>query len=96
MGGTSYGSYEVCDTYPQVLVVPSAATDDELKSTANFRSRGRIPVLGCTQKLKAVLLVAFNHWLVSVEGVLEMMKDTFKQLWMRTLNHTKFILWMHV
>lgn len=38
-------SYELCDTYPAVLAVPSTATDDYLKSVASFRSRGRIPVL---------------------------------------------------
>ncbi len=38
-------NYELCDTYPAVLAVPSAATDDYLRSFASFRSRGRIPVL---------------------------------------------------
>ncbi|CAK8683624.1 phosphatidylinositol-3,5-bisphosphate 3-phosphatase MTMR2-like [Clavelina lepadiformis] len=37
--------YELCDTYPQLLAVPSPATDDDLKQVAQFRSRGRIPVL---------------------------------------------------
>lgn len=38
-------NYEVCDSYPQVLAVPAQATDDEIRAVANFRSRGRIPVL---------------------------------------------------
>lgn len=37
--------YELCDTYPSVLVVPSTASDDDLRYVASFRSRGRIPVL---------------------------------------------------
>lgn len=37
--------YELCDTYPAVLAVPSAANDDFLRSVASFRSRGRLAVL---------------------------------------------------
>ncbi|CAG2110539.1 unnamed protein product [Medioppia subpectinata] len=37
--------YELCDTYPAELAVPSAANDDYLRSVASFRSRGRLPVL---------------------------------------------------
>ena len=37
--------YELSDTYPSVLGVPAAATDDFLRDVAVFRSRGRIPVL---------------------------------------------------
>jgi len=38
-------NYELCDTYPNVLVVPSNFYTERLKSVANFRSRNRIPVL---------------------------------------------------
>ena len=37
--------YKLCDTYPAILAVPQAATDDDLASVASFRSRGRLPVL---------------------------------------------------
>ncbi|XP_055333410.1 myotubularin-related protein 6-like isoform X2 [Paramacrobiotus metropolitanus] len=37
--------YEVCDTYPQFLYVPSSATPKILLGSAGFRSRGRLPVL---------------------------------------------------
>lgn len=36
--------YELCDTYPALLVVPANIPDEELKRVAAFRSRGRIPV----------------------------------------------------
>lgn len=36
--------YELCDTYPAILVVPVNIPDEELKRVASFRSRGRIPV----------------------------------------------------
>lgn len=36
--------YELCDTYPALLVVPANIPDEELKRVASFRSRGRIPV----------------------------------------------------
>lgn len=39
-------NYEFCDTYPAVLAVPTAVTDDDLlRAVAKFRSRNRIPVL---------------------------------------------------
>ncbi|XP_062520842.1 myotubularin-related protein 2-like isoform X2 [Corticium candelabrum] len=37
--------YAICDTYPELLCVPAAATDDSLQQVAAYRSRGRIPVL---------------------------------------------------
>ncbi|RWS24072.1 myotubularin-related protein 2-like protein, partial [Leptotrombidium deliense] len=61
-------NYEVCDTYPQVLVVPSAATDDELKSTANFRSRGRIPVLSWLHPETQASITRCSQPLVGVSG----------------------------
>ncbi|XP_005991906.1 myotubularin-related protein 1 isoform X1 [Latimeria chalumnae] len=38
-------SYELCDTYPAILVVPTSVKDDDLTKVAAFRARGRIPVL---------------------------------------------------
>ena len=37
--------YTLCDTYPSLLVVPSAASDDLIKQEAGCRSRKRFPVL---------------------------------------------------
>lgn len=36
--------YELCDTYPALLVVPYRAADEDLRRVATFRSRNRIPV----------------------------------------------------
>nr|XP_055035841.1 myotubularin-related protein 1b isoform X4 [Misgurnus anguillicaudatus] len=38
-------NYEVCETYPALLVVPSNVTEDELKRVAAFRAKRRFPVL---------------------------------------------------
>ncbi|XP_051960560.1 myotubularin-related protein 1b isoform X1 [Xyrauchen texanus] len=38
-------SYEVCETYPALLVLPSNVTEDELKRVASFRAKRRFPVL---------------------------------------------------
>eukprot|EP00742_Colponemidia_sp_Colp-10_P006387 GILJ01006845.1.p1 GENE.GILJ01006845.1~~GILJ01006845.1.p1 ORF type:complete len:991 (-),score=153.71 GILJ01006845.1:214-3186(-) len=38
-------TYQLCSTYPQVLAVPTAITDDDLWKIAAFRSKGRLPVL---------------------------------------------------
>lgn len=37
-------SYEVCETYPALLVLPSNVTEDELKRVAAFRAKRRFPV----------------------------------------------------
>ena len=37
--------FEICDSYPELLVVPSSITDWELQQVARFRRLGRIPVL---------------------------------------------------
>lgn len=39
--------YQLCETYPSVLVVPQSHlfSDAQLRSMARFRSRGRIPAL---------------------------------------------------
>ena len=39
------GSYDLCETYPSILYVPSTATKSILMGSAKFRSRGRLPVL---------------------------------------------------
>ncbi|XP_056602070.1 myotubularin-related protein 1a isoform X1 [Triplophysa dalaica] len=38
-------NYEVCDTYPALLVIPKSIEDDEIKRVASFRAKHRIPVL---------------------------------------------------
>ena len=40
-------SYEVCDTYPSLLVIPTNITEDEIKRVASFRVKHRIPVSVC-------------------------------------------------
>lgn len=38
-------NYELCGSYPSVLVVPASVTDDEIKAVSYFRSEQRVPVL---------------------------------------------------
>ncbi|XP_069580778.1 myotubularin-related protein 1a isoform X7 [Brachyistius frenatus] len=38
-------TYELCDTYPSVLVVPTNITEEDIRRVAVFRGRHRIPVL---------------------------------------------------
>lgn len=37
-------SYELCDTYPSILVIPTNITDEDIKRVAVFRAKHRIPV----------------------------------------------------
>ncbi|XP_067381018.1 myotubularin-related protein 1a isoform X3 [Channa argus] len=38
-------NYDLCDTYPSILVVPTNITDEDIKRVALFRAKHRIPVL---------------------------------------------------
>ncbi|KAL1766564.1 myotubularin-related protein 1 isoform X2 [Sigmodon hispidus] len=38
-------NYEICDTYPAVIVVPTSVKDDDLSKVSAFRAKGRVPVL---------------------------------------------------
>ncbi|XP_010793836.1 myotubularin-related protein 1-like [Notothenia coriiceps] len=38
-------SYELCDTYPFILVIPTNIAEDDIKRVAVFRAKHRIPVL---------------------------------------------------
>ncbi|XP_039996876.1 myotubularin-related protein 1a isoform X3 [Xiphias gladius] len=38
-------TYELCDTYPSILVIPTNITDEDIKRVAVFRAKHRVPVL---------------------------------------------------
>lgn len=38
-------NYSLCDTYPAVLAFPVRCSVEALRSSASFRSRGRLPAL---------------------------------------------------
>lgn len=38
-------NFSLCSTYPAILAVPNCISDADLVKIANFRSRGRLPVL---------------------------------------------------
>ena len=44
--------YDVIDTYPNLIGVPKAASDEFIKQVASFRSRARLPVSVKTVCLK--------------------------------------------
>uniref|UniRef100_A0A0P5Q1A2 phosphatidylinositol-3,5-bisphosphate 3-phosphatase n=1 Tax=Daphnia magna TaxID=35525 RepID=A0A0P5Q1A2_9CRUS len=47
--------YQLCDTYPQCLFVPSSVSTIVLVGSASFRSKGRLPVLTYLHKNQAAL-----------------------------------------
>ncbi|XP_076653260.1 myotubularin related protein 6 [Halictus rubicundus] len=48
-------NYELCDTYPKYLYVPSTSSSGTLIGSAKFRSRGRLPVLTYLHSNKAAI-----------------------------------------
>ncbi|XP_025925184.1 myotubularin-related protein 2 isoform X3 [Apteryx rowi] len=60
--------YELCDTYPAILVVPVNIPDEELKRVASFRSRGRIPVLSWIHPESQATITRCSQPMVGVSG----------------------------
>ncbi|XP_078220507.1 myotubularin isoform X5 [Callithrix jacchus] len=80
--------YELCDTYPALLVVPYRATDDDLRRVATFRSRNRIPVLSWIHPENKTVIVRCSQPLVGMSGkrnkddekYLDVIRETNKQI----------------
>ncbi|KAG9338928.1 hypothetical protein JZ751_024318 [Albula glossodonta] len=60
--------YELCDTYPTILVVPYKASDEDLRRVAAFRSRGRIPVLSWIHPENKAVITRCSQPLVGMSG----------------------------
>lgn len=60
--------YELCDTYPALLVVPANIPDEELKRVGSFRSRGRIPVLSWIHPESQATVTRCSQPMVGVSG----------------------------
>ncbi|MPC20705.1 Myotubularin-related protein 2 [Portunus trituberculatus] len=60
--------YELCETYPAVWAVPAAASDNDLRNVAAFRSRGRIPVLSWIHPESQATITRCAQPLVGVSG----------------------------
>lgn len=61
-------NYELCDSYPAITVVPSAASEDDLRQVAQFRSKGRLPVLSWLHPESQASLTRCAQPLVGVSG----------------------------
>ncbi|XP_043561048.1 myotubularin isoform X4 [Chiloscyllium plagiosum] len=61
-------NYELCDTYPPILVVPASAGDDDLRKVAAFRSKGRLPVLSWIHPDNQAVIVRCSQPLVGMSG----------------------------
>jgi myotubularin-related protein 1/2 len=61
-------NYDICDSYPAVWAVPAAATDEELRYVASFRSRGRLPVLSWIHPESQATITRCSQPLVGVSG----------------------------
>ncbi|XP_056395439.1 myotubularin isoform X2 [Hyla sarda] len=80
-------TYEFCDTYPSLLMVPFNASDDDLRKVAAFRSRNRIPVLSWIHPENQHVITRCSQPLVGMSGkrnkdderYLEIIKDANNQ-----------------
>ncbi|KAJ8282025.1 hypothetical protein COCON_G00045440 [Conger conger] len=60
--------YELCDTYPTILMVPYKATEEDLRKVATFRSRCRIPVLSWIHPDNQAVITRCSQPLVGMSG----------------------------
>eukprot|EP00468_Gymnochlora_sp_CCMP2014_P000851 CAMPEP_0167739996 /NCGR_PEP_ID=MMETSP0110_2-20121227/30_1 /TAXON_ID=629695 /ORGANISM="Gymnochlora sp., Strain CCMP2014" /LENGTH=520 /DNA_ID=CAMNT_0007623837 /DNA_START=1 /DNA_END=1560 /DNA_ORIENTATION=+ len=65
---TVNAQYEICESYPKLLVVPKAATDPLLRNVAKFRSKGRIPVCTWYHKQNQCMMARCAQPLVGLTG----------------------------
>jgi len=73
-------NYELCDSYPAILVVPSAASEEDLRQVAQFRSKGRIPVLSWLHPESQASLTRCAQPLVGVGGKRSREDERYAQL----------------
>lgn len=87
-------NFEVCDSYPLVLAVPAQATDEDLRSVAAFRSRGRIPVLSWIHPESQATITRCSQPLVGVSGKRSREDERYIQLIMdaNAQSHKLFIM----
>ncbi|XP_058458344.1 myotubularin-related protein 8 isoform X2 [Malaya genurostris] len=75
-------NYELCDTYPQLLYVPSEASTAMLLGSSRFRSKGRLPALTYLHSNKASIcrcsqpLSGFSARCLEDEQMLEAVRKT--------------------
>lgn len=62
------GHFEFSDTYPKNLVVPSKVSDNVLRHTQKFRSKGRIPALSYLHRTNLVSITRCSQPLVGLKN----------------------------
>eukprot|EP00833_Pecoramyces_ruminatium_P000902 jgi/Orpsp1_1/1174934/evm.model.c7180000052007.2 len=60
-------NYELSKTYPNLLFVPKKIKDDTLRYAANFRSKGRIPVLSYLHKKNNMSITRSSQPMVGIK-----------------------------
>ncbi|XP_051882756.1 myotubularin-related protein 2 isoform X6 [Pristis pectinata] len=86
-------NYELCDTYPAILVVPENVPEDELKKVAAFRSRGRLPVISWIHPESQATITRCSQPLVGMSGKRSKDDEKFLQIIMdsNAQSHKIFI-----
>lgn len=60
--------YEIADSYPALLAVPKASSDENLQHVAEFRTRGRFPVLSWIHPESQATITRSSQPMVGVYG----------------------------
>ncbi|TMW56398.1 hypothetical protein Poli38472_006408 [Pythium oligandrum] len=60
--------YELCETYPQHLIVPTEMSDLKIKAAAAFRSHGRLPIVSWVHRANGATISRSSQPLVGLKS----------------------------
>ncbi|KAH3761832.1 hypothetical protein Pelo_6318 [Pelomyxa schiedti] len=75
--------FHLCNTYPKLLAVPEEASEEIIRETAAFRSRGRLPVLSW-RNATGVCICRSSQPCVGLKGNRSMQDEEYVRLMMKT------------
>ncbi|KAH3764365.1 Myotubularin 1 [Pelomyxa schiedti] len=84
---TQNKTFSVCSTYPPVLVVPEAASDEMIQAVSGFRSRQRLPVLSWRNPNNGVSISRSSQPCVGLTGN----RSTADEEYLRLIQKTNLV-----
>ncbi|XP_041359915.1 myotubularin-related protein 2-like [Gigantopelta aegis] len=86
--------FDLCDTYPPILGLPVAATEEEIRSVASFRTKNRLPVLSWIHPESQATIMRSSQPMVGVAGKRNKDDEHYLQLIMdaNAQSHKLFIM----
>ncbi|XP_046565750.1 myotubularin-related protein 2-like [Haliotis rubra] len=87
-------TFELCDSYPATIAMPTAANDEDIRAVANFRTRGRMPILAWIHPESQATITRSSQPMVGVAGKRNKEDERYIQMIMdaNAQSHKLFIM----